>query len=362
LATLIQKIGLLRGLLTREQAFAGPFLATVDVTGRCNLSCLCCPFHSPQPAPRRGVSESGLDIDYDLACGFLTEARAMGLHFVMFSGEGEPFLYPRLLDLIDVAKGLGLETMALTNGTLLTDRTIETLIDLRLDRLQVSMWATSEDEYRLTYPGVDPANFERTLAAVRRVAARKRERGSALPELTMHRPLDRYNLGGVTAYATLAAELGCDRVSFSPLSFTGGPAGEHALSADEEAVARQSLLDLRARLKGTGLRHNIDLTLWRYSIGRSPWEHLPCTFGWVHARLKPDGRIVPCNHCDVVLGSLREHRLRDVWNSAATRRFRRQAMTRPGLAALQDRCDCGYCCHLADNQRVHRWFKWFARA
>jgi MoaA/NifB/PqqE/SkfB family radical SAM enzyme len=234
------------------------------------------------------------------------------------------------------------------------------LIDLRLDRLQVSMWATSEDEYRRTYPGVDPANFEATLDAVRRLAARKRARGSAFPELSLHRPLGRHNLGGVAAYAALAAELGCDRVSFSTLAFTGGPAGEHALSADEEAIARQSLLDLRARLKGSSLKHNIDLTLWRYAVGRRPWEHQPCYIGWLHARLKPDGRIVACNYCDTAVGDLRDSRFRDVWNAMAMRRFRRQAMTRSGLAALQDRCDCGYCCHLGDSQRVHRWFKWFA--
>ena len=73
-----------------------------------------------------------------------------------------------------------------------------------------------------------------------------------------------------------------------------------------------------------------------------------------------DGTVLPCGDCNLVMGNLYDNSLEEIWNGPAYRAFRRQTWTRAGLRALGRQCDCAFCCHVLDNARVHRFFKWVA--
>ena len=60
---------------------------------------------------------------------------------ITFIGTGEPLLHPRAFEFISFAKEKRFEVKLFTNGTLLDESRIKTLIDLRLDTLSVSLWA-----------------------------------------------------------------------------------------------------------------------------------------------------------------------------------------------------------------------------
>jgi radical SAM protein with 4Fe4S-binding SPASM domain len=117
---------------------------------------------------------------------------------------------------------------------------------------------------------------------------------------------------------------------------------------------------LKREAKQLAIDHTIDTTLLRYQIGGRVWRKLPCYIGWLHARVKPDGRVLPCNSYGVPMGNLNKAALKDIWNGRGYRRFRRQAMTRRGLAAIAARFDCYFCCHVADNLRVYRVYRWMS--
>jgi radical SAM protein with 4Fe4S-binding SPASM domain len=113
-------------------------------------------------------------------------------------------------------------------------------------------------------------------------------------------------------------------------------------------------------LDSLSIDHNVENVLLRYDIGEAVWEKIPCYIGWIWSRVKPDGTVVPCNTCDLVMGDLKEKRFRDIWNDSAYRAFRRKAMTREGLESMSEYCDCGFCCNVWDSARVHKFFKWFS--
>jgi MoaA/NifB/PqqE/SkfB family radical SAM enzyme len=73
-----------------------------------------------------------------------------------------------------------------------------------------------------------------------------------------------------------------------------------------------------------------------------------------------DGTVLPCKPCEMIAGNLTEQTFRDIWNGPGFREFRRRTRTRRGLADLRRSCDCGFCCHVGDNARTHRWFRWIA--
>ncbi len=97
MASLSNRVKLLKGLLTRDTAYTGPFYICVDVTSRCNLQCLCCPYHSPlSDNPVSGKN----DISFDIFAKLCQEIKIMGTKTIVLQGEGEPLLHPRVFDLI----------------------------------------------------------------------------------------------------------------------------------------------------------------------------------------------------------------------------------------------------------------------
>ncbi len=360
MATLYQKKKLLQGLMTGEVAYTGPFHVMVDVTRRCNLRCVGCRYHSSEvhrPAPG---DQSALDISFDMLKDLFNELRAMNTRTLFLMGEGEPLLHSHIFDIIAMAKRAGFHITIITNGTLLNRDRINSLFNSRLDVLQVSLWASSSEEYEQQYPGTDTNNFKRVVDGLKLLKSLKVERQSNLPSITLHYPINRRNVKKIDEIVDLALVTGCDAISFSPFLTTQGTLSSYSLSPDEERSLYLSLAQMRERLNPLPLNHNILRTLLRYRMGRKrggKWM-LPCYMGWGHTRIRVDGTVTPCGPCNIPMGDLGENSFQEIWNGSAYRTFRRQTMTRKGLTALGEQCDCEFCCYTEDNLRVHRLFRW----
>ncbi len=360
MATLSEKIRLLRGLHGGELAYTAPFFVTMDLTRRCNLRCFGCRYHSPD----RLISPTGevvtQDYPLELFRKVSAELKTMGTGSLCISGEGEPLLHPQLLDFVSLAKKAGLQVVLLTNGTLLHESTIKSLIASRLDVLKVSLWASSPEAYERSYPGTNPKNFHHVLEGLKLLARVKAAQKTNFPAVVLHQPITRDNFQHIPALVDLALATGCDGLSFSPFKtrrdqFTAG-----VLSAEEERAFCLALEQMKERLEVLFVDPGIDQILRRFRLGESVWEKLPCYIGWLHAYLKVDGTVLPCGDCNLVMGNLYDNSFQEIWNGPAFRAFRRQTLTRAGLRALGHQCDCAFCCHVLDNARVHRFFKWVA--
>ena len=93
---------------------------------RCNLKCdFCDLWHFTDLMP------------YEHAATIIQRAPAAGVRTLVITG-GEPFVHPRIFELIELAKNLGLGVNITTNGTLLT-RDLQRLRDSRVDSLSLSL-------------------------------------------------------------------------------------------------------------------------------------------------------------------------------------------------------------------------------
>jgi len=173
MATFRQKIQLLRGLIHGELAFTAPFFANVDVTRRCNMHCLGCQYHSSQTRTPSPGDHAVKDISFELVERLCVELPELGTSEVFLVGEGEPFLHPRLSDIILAFKRAGCKVQVFTNGTLLNESKASQVLDSGLDVLRVSLWANSPEEYAKCHPGANPANLQRTLDGVRLITGLK---------------------------------------------------------------------------------------------------------------------------------------------------------------------------------------------
>jgi MoaA/NifB/PqqE/SkfB family radical SAM enzyme len=195
------------------------------------------------------------------------------------------------------------------------------------------------------------------LQVLRRV---KTARGSRFPRVVLHQPLHRYNFQGVRALVQLALSAGCDGICLSPFVNWGGALPSYSLLPEQEDSLRRDLLQLKGELRPLPLTQNIDEVLLRYKIGEAVWQKQPCYIGWVQARIKMDGTVVPCGACALSLGDLRQNSFLEIWHGPAFRVFRRNSNTREGLQALNPACDCRFRCFTDQDCRAHLIFKWFS--
>lgn len=134
----------------------GPLLVYLELTHRCNLSCVYCYNDS---GPSRGVGLTG-----ECARSLLEEFRRLGVFYVSFTG-GEPLVRNDTLDLIDLAGQFGIRQILATNGTVITDRICERLARSGISQVQVSLDAAdgaTHDRLR----GL-PGAFGRTIAGIK---------------------------------------------------------------------------------------------------------------------------------------------------------------------------------------------------
>jgi molybdenum cofactor biosynthesis enzyme MoaA len=124
-------------------------------------------------------------LSYEQVAAALEQSRALGVKDYYFTG-GEPFMHPRLLDMLDATLRLGPATV-LTNGTLLPERVVESLASSR-DRSIYSL------ELRVSIDGPDATTndrirgagaFTRAMDGVKRLVA-----AGFLPIITMAQTWD----------------------------------------------------------------------------------------------------------------------------------------------------------------------------
>lgn len=360
MATLKEKIQLLRSLVGGEAAYNAPFYVQINPTNVCNLQCFGCVYHSSQ---MRGVSPTIGNETYmplRLVERLCEELPAMGTREVTICGEGEPLLHPHWLEMVTAFKRAGLHVELFTNGTLLDSSASAGLLAAGLDVLYVSLWATSQEEYAKCYPGTDPDNLRRTLEGIRLVSGLKAKHHSPLPAVVLAGPFHRHNYRGIDRRIALAHELGCDGIRFSPFVDSTGEFASATIPGEEIETLSEELANSRMLLESYSLGHNLDEALRRFGFGREVWNHVPCYIGWLHSHISFDGQVKPCGSCPIPLGNLNESSFEEVWNGPGYRAFRAKALTVAGQAALHHQCDCHWCCHAKDSYKVQRYMRWIA--
>ncbi|MBI1851461.1 MAG: radical SAM protein [Planctomycetes bacterium] len=116
----------------------------VEVTNRCNLKCIECPTVDAMRRPQ------GL-IDYALFEKILAENPQ--LEFMLLFQWGEPFLHPRVLDMVRACAARGVRTMLTSNGTLLGPERRREILESGLTRLTISIDGVGDTHTRIRrYP------------------------------------------------------------------------------------------------------------------------------------------------------------------------------------------------------------------
>jgi MoaA/NifB/PqqE/SkfB family radical SAM enzyme len=281
----------IRKRMTEELGHAPPVTLVVNPTMNCNLRCRGC--YSFE------YSRDGM-MDPALMRKVLREARDMGIRFITLSG-GEPFAYKHLFDIVEEFHDLTF--MSYTNGTLIDEKAAD-----RLARAGNLIPAFSVEGYREeTEARRGPGVYDRILAAMERLNSRGVLFGISLT-------LTRLNSDLVTKDELLDFYLGLGaRFAWLFTYIPVGMAPELDLmpTPQQRDILRQSVVRWRkTRPVFLGDFWNDGATCGG------------CLSASKYAYVSAEGFVQPCTFVHFYTHSIREHSLREIFQSPFFRAIR----------------------------------------
>lgn len=138
----------IRNILHGNRVAKNTLGVQLEVTTRCNAHCLFCPRDKTVELQRRPVK----NIDWPILVMIVKRLKQTKYPFdwISISGLGEPLIYPRITEAIQLIKKDFSHTLLRmnTNASLLKGEVAEGLIESGLDRLICSLNIVDKDEYR----------------------------------------------------------------------------------------------------------------------------------------------------------------------------------------------------------------------
>lgn len=288
-----------------------PLGAGVEPTTACNLQCPHC------VSGLRAFERPTGTMKPELFAKIAEELAPRGLYLTMYF-QGEPFINPKLPEMIRKASGLGLYTSASTNGHFLTEEKADAVIRSGLSHLIVSLDGATPETYKEYRVGGD---FDTVIEGARTLARRKRALKSLTPLIDLQFVVFRHNEHELKEVKQLGREVGADRTVVKTAQIYDFENADRWLPKDERK-SRYRNNDGTTELKKKRYNH-----CWRL------WSSIEITW---------DGRAAPCcfdKQARYAGGSLKVQALEDVWfRSRELRQFRKK------LLNARNKIDiCGNC-------------------
>jgi radical SAM protein with 4Fe4S-binding SPASM domain len=288
-----------------------------------------------------GVDAVAASLDENDIAKVLQDLKGAKPSVTLFGGE--PFLHPKICDIIRRIKDFGLHTLIITNGTLL-EKYAEEIVRLGVDEINISIDGDEalHDEIR-GLPGV----FGRIMNGIERVNAAKSASGKTRPLINLQCTISRFNAEHLERLVPVAARAKANSLTFHNLIFLPPGLIQEQKRVDEElrcssrnweGFVFEAGIDpvrLAAKIREVLHRpHNFSVDFYpnfsekglaEYYLKPDylPSEYAPrCLSPWVCAYVFPDGEVRPCLNCSYSFGNVRKKSFFDIWNSPEARRYR----------------------------------------
>jgi SynChlorMet cassette radical SAM/SPASM protein ScmE len=295
---------------------SSPRQVDIAISGKCNLSCAYC-FYEDEMAKRANLTT-------DKWLAFFDELGKLGVMKVCLTG-GEVFTRPDLFSLIDGVIANRMRYQLLTNGTLITAKTLAQFEQgkrrLRLDSIQISIDGSCATVHNLSRPN----SFENALHGLRLLHE------ASFP-LTVRVTVNRYNVNDLKKITHLLLdEIGLRSFTINE-AFACGATNRFdtgiMLSPQQRQQAMLILTELAERYNGRitasagplALAHEQAAINQAIAAGKTkiPGRGYLTACGGVFSKMAVlhDGAIVPChNLSDLVLGNIQVDEIGAIWRS-----------------------------------------------
>ena len=281
--------------LKRPVQWGVPFTVSIEPTTACNLRCPEC------PSGLRAFSRPTGNLKEDFFRKTVDELYK-DLQILIFYFQGEPYINPKFLDMVNYAHQKGIYTITSTNGHFLNDKNAKKTIESGLDRLIISVDGTTQETYE-SYR--KEGNLENVLQGARNVVKWKKKMNSAKPHIIFQFLVVRPNEHQIDEVYRLADEIGIDEVKLKTAQVYEYEDGNPLIPTLEQYSRYVQQPDGKY-----GVKHALVNHCWKL------WHS--CVITW-------DGLVVPCcfdKDATHRLGDLKQQTFRQLWQGEAYQGFR----------------------------------------
>lgn len=294
-----------------------PFTISIEPTTSCNLRCPECP-----SGLRAFTRPTGM-LQKDFFRNTISELSET-LIYLYFYFQGEPYLNPDFLDMVQYASQQGIYTVTSTNAHYLNDENAQKTIKSGLDRIIISIDGTTQETYQSYRVG---GKLEKVLQGTRNLVQWKKQLKSATPHIIFQFLVVRPNEHQIEEVYKIAQELGVDEVKLKTAQVYDYEQGNPLIPTIDKYSRYKKQPDGTFTIKNKLLNH-----CWKL------WHS--CVITW-------DGKIVPCcfdKDAQHQLGDLKQQTFTNVWYSQPYYNFRR--------AILKSRKEIDICANCSEGTKV----------
>jgi radical SAM protein with 4Fe4S-binding SPASM domain len=277
-----------------------PYSLSIEPTTACNLGCPEC------PSGLRSFTRDTGNLKPDHLNQWMDElSRHVG--YVNFYFQGEPFIHPKIFELISLVSKKNIYTATSTNAHFLNEKNAIKTVESGLDRIIISIDGTTQDVYEQYRVNGD---LEKVISGTRNLIEARNKLGSKKPFVIFQFLVVKPNEHQIDDVKKLASELGVDELRFKTAQVYD-PRDHHPLIPTIEKYSRYT--------------RNADGS---YRIKNELQDE--CKRMWMGAVVTWDGKVVPCcfdKDAKHQMGDLQELRFKEIWKSPIYQSFRKQLFT-----------------------------------
>lgn len=286
-------------LINKPVQLGLPYSVSIEPTTSCNLRCPQCPSGLREFSRPTGMLEP---VFFEKTI----EQLKSHLHSLTFYFQGEPYLNPDFLKMVEKANTKNIYTITSTNAHYLNETNAINTVKSKLDKLIISVDGITQDVYEQYRIG---GSVDKVIEGTKQIIKQKKLLKSNVPHIVWQFVVFKPNEHQIDAVKKLGKELGVDEVKIKTAQIYDFEKGHH-LIPDNDLYSRYK--------KNTDGSYSIKNKLlnqcWRM------WQG--CVITW-------DGQIVPCcfdKDAKYRLGDLKQQNFKDIWFSEPYNHFRKSIL------------------------------------
>lgn len=220
--------------------------------------------------------------------------------------QGEPFLHPRFLRMVNYAARHGIFTSTSTNGHYLTEKNITEILHSGLRQLIVSVDGVSQEIYEKYRLG---GNLEKVKNGLNLLIQERKKLGKTFPRIVLQFLVTGQNEHEIPAIKALGKEMGVDELQLKTAQIYNFEKGSELIPSN--FGYSRYLPDGKGKWR---LKKVMENKCWRM------WQGGVVTW---------DGSMVPCcfdKDAQHLMGNLQAETLDKIWRSEAYQEFRTQLL------------------------------------
>lgn len=301
-------------LTGRYYVWGRPYTFIIEPTAICNLRCPQCPVGlqtlvRPQGHLKMEKFQAMIDEIGDYTWVLL-------LYF-----QGESFINPDILEMIDYAYQKKIFTVISTNATRLANPDFaRQLAASKLGRLILSVDGATEETYKVYRQA---GHFHRVIRGIRQFIEARNQLGNKFPWADLQFIVMRHNEHEIEDIKKLGKELGVNRVIFKSPQIYDFENAEATLPRNPK-YRRYEKVNGKYQLKGSYSGY--------------------CKKIWYGSAITWDNTVIPCcfdKDAEFPLGKIGEHSFEEIWNSENYHRFRQLVVNRRDSIEMCRNCTEG---------------------